>query len=92
MHPARSDAPVVHTMARDAARVVSAEAYYLAYDFGDDVVEASNGWERTSGDDTWRRTVFVERDVPGEDTIARTFAITFLPGTAVVADGDTSFV
>lgn len=62
-------------------RRFAADCAFEDADFGDVSVEAHNGWE-TEGD---RFTKLAFMDVGGDETVAMTFAVEFLPGTAELA-------
>jgi hypothetical protein len=63
-------------------RTTIADQAFDAYDFGDDKVEDSNGWQHDGGDD-FKKTIFLESKT-NEDSEKATFVVEFIEDAAVV--------
>lgn len=68
----------------DDTRLAAADEAFALYDFGDEVVKESGGWEYIQGSGLWRRVVFFENgDNP---STRRTFVVHFEEGTTEVQE------
>jgi hypothetical protein len=70
-------------------RKTAADKFFGEFDFGDNIVADSNGWERTLGSPAWKRVVFFENQ-DGGDSIRGEFYVTFKNGSDEIEDGDYS--